>query len=124
MKHTLVRTGLVSIAVAGLCLASQSASLAKVKPATHPTIQASNPSTPSVEGTGFTANGTVKLAEWVDGNKAGTIHRWKITAGSDGSIFTYAYCEGSAADTIDYRAKDLTTGKWSNRSTTVGGCID
>ena len=54
MKHALVRMGLVSVAVVGLCVASQTASLARVTPATHPVIQAFNPSTPYVQGTGFT----------------------------------------------------------------------
>jgi len=123
MKHALVRMGLVSVAVVGLCVASQTASLARVTPATHPVIQAFNPSTPYVQGTGFTPSGSVRIAEWVDGNKAGTVKRWKVMAGTDGSIFSYAACEGTAANTIDYKATDISTGIRSNKATTVGGCI-
>jgi hypothetical protein len=120
MKHKLARIGLVSVLVLGLGALGQSA-WAGVTPDITPHIVASNGSAPVVMGTSFTPLGAVVLTEWQVGKKKPLI-RFHLTADGNGAFTQFGQCDGN--HTVRFRAKDVTTGKKSNQSSTSGVCIN
>jgi hypothetical protein len=117
MEKRFLRVGAVFVLVLGLVTLGEAASVAGAHPFIAPHIAViNNTGNPQLSGSGFTASGSVLVKQYRVGKKK-PIAKFTLTAAGDGSILTFVNCDGAFQDR--FLAKDLTTGKLSNKTPAV-----